>query len=112
MHEFTHALGFSTGLFSSYRDSTGGFYPTSAFPSTNSVFTGVATPRVLSWARNYFACSSLPAMPLENDGGAGTAGSHWEQTAVYDEYMVGIATQFFAITNLTLSLLAGMLGYF
>lgn len=104
MHEFTHALGFSSGLFGSYKDPSGNPWPASAFPTG-----GVATPRVLAWARNHFDCPNLSAMPLENDGGAGTAGSHWEQVAVYDEYMVGIATQFFSISNLTLSLLAGML---
>lgn len=110
MHEFTHALGFSSGLFEQYLmdPATDTKWPATAFPKdSQGLNIGVATTRVLNWARNYFKCPTLGFMPLENDGGTGTAGSHWEQAAVYDEYMVGIATQFFPISNFTLNLLAG-----
>ena len=28
-------------------------------------------------------------MQLEDSGGSGTAGSHWEKSLVYNDYMVG-----------------------
>ena len=33
-------------------------------------------------------------MKLENDGGSGTAGSHWERSVIYNEYMVGIVPRY------------------
>ncbi|EGR34159.1 leishmanolysin family protein, putative, partial [Ichthyophthirius multifiliis] len=45
------------------------------------------TPHVLAFAKKYYGCEYLPGMPLEDQGGNGSAGSHWEQTAIADEYM-------------------------
>ncbi|EGR26882.1 leishmanolysin family protein, putative [Ichthyophthirius multifiliis] len=45
------------------------------------------TPNVLQFARNYYGCQNLHGMLLEDQGGKKSAGSHWEQTAIADEYM-------------------------
>lgn len=37
------------------------------------------TPRVISAVREHLQCTSLTGAELEDDGGGGTAGSHWEQ---------------------------------
>ena len=39
--------------------------------------------------RKHFNCDSLIGAPLENDGGSGTGGSHWEKDIFYNEYMSG-----------------------
>jgi hypothetical protein len=41
--------------------------------------TAVITPRVVSTVRKHLQCSSLVGAELEDDGGDGSAGSHWEQ---------------------------------
>ena len=41
--------------------------------------TAVVTPAVVAAARAQLGCNSLRGAELEDDGGQGTAGSHWEQ---------------------------------
>ena len=41
--------------------------------------TSVITPRALAAAREQLGCGRLRGAELEDDGGQGTAGSHWEQ---------------------------------
>ena len=41
--------------------------------------TSVITPNVVAAARAQFGCGQLRGAELEDDGGQGTAGSHWEQ---------------------------------
>ena len=43
-------------------------------------------------------------MPLEDYGGSGTAGSHWDRSVVYNEYMTGWSTRDSIFSNLTLAL--------
>jgi hypothetical protein len=87
-----HALGFSSNLYQFYSDpSTGELYDTEiAFnqdisgrsPAGNSftqTLSKLRTPHVLGYAMNHYNCSSLDGMELEDYGGAGTAGSHWEK---------------------------------
>jgi leishmanolysin len=45
------------------------------------------SPNVLATAREYYNCSSIEGMQLENEGGEGSAGSHWEKTILFNEYM-------------------------
>jgi len=49
----------------------------------------LTTPTLLALARSHFACATLSGVELEDDGGGGTAGSHWEQRALMTEYMSG-----------------------
>lgn len=39
-------------------------------------------------ARDQFGCATLNGAELENDGGSGTAGSHWEERVFLGELMV------------------------
>ena len=50
------------------------------------------TPKVLSYVRNHFNCPSLTGVPLENEGGQGSIGSHWEKDIFYNEYMTSQLT--------------------
>ena len=37
-------------------------------------------PHTSSWAQSHFGCASIQLLPMEDEGGSGTKGSHWEQT--------------------------------
>jgi leishmanolysin-like peptidase len=51
--------------------------------------TVLSTPNLLALARQHFDCPSLDGVELEDDGGKGTAGSHWERRVLLNEYMTG-----------------------
>lgn len=38
----------------------------------------IVTPTVVAEARKLFGCPTLTGVPLENEGGNGTASAHWE----------------------------------
>jgi hypothetical protein len=41
----------------------------------------------LNHAKEYFGCPSLTGVPLEENGGSGSAGAHWERIAFGNEGM-------------------------
>ncbi|EGR26888.1 leishmanolysin family protein, putative [Ichthyophthirius multifiliis] len=89
IHEITHILGFSDDDVKRWVNSNGLPYTN---PITKQIIRGVekqllSTPHVLAFAKKYYGCENLKGMPLEDQGGSGSAGSHWEQTAIADEYM-------------------------
>lgn len=101
IHEITHILGFDSTLYTTFLDSITGLPYNYTIKATNSTLVNalrpatslLITPNVQTWARNYYNCSTLPGMPLENQDATGsTAGSHWERAAIYDEMMT--ATSF------------------
>jgi len=68
------------------------------------------TPGVVSQAQKHFDCSSMDAVPLEEFGGSGTAGSHFERRLFLNELMVGSVgwenpSETFAVSQFTLALL-------
>lgn len=100
MHEITHALVFSSTLYQYYRNwDTGKLRGLSNVvkdytvktDSLNMRATGkvkrIITPGVVAATRAHYGCSSLTGAALENNGGSGTAGSHWEKRALMTEYM-------------------------
>jgi hypothetical protein len=50
----------------------------------------IKTPKVVEWGRKHFGCETLTGVELEDDGGGGTTGSHWEMRTLLNDYMVGI----------------------
>ena len=101
VHEFTHILGFSKKFFQEYyhnfvekEDEYGimRYYLTSS--------------HLLEVAKKYFACDSIEGVELENLGGEGTAGSHWEARILLGEYMNGYSyTEEQVISEFTLAVL-------
>jgi len=58
-----------------------------------------------SAVREYFGCASLPGAILENQGGSGSAGSHFERRIFGSEYMTASQMNDQRISYLTLKLL-------
>ena len=96
-HELTHVLVFSPELFSSL-----GMMTTRIFDGSFVSF--INSPKVLTTARQHFNCTSLNGIPLENQGGSGSAGSHWEARYLLGDYM--ISSDYFdnVISDITLAL--------
>ncbi|EGR27277.1 leishmanolysin family protein, putative [Ichthyophthirius multifiliis] len=97
VHETLHVLGFSGFAMQYWIDpntkvpygSTG----VTKITSTQTIRTFstniVSSPNILKTSRKYFSCPTLLGMQLENGGGSGTAGSHWEKTLLSNEMMNG-----------------------
>jgi len=124
VHEFTHAMGFSSGFYQSYRDpSTGAAYPgygTKQITKTGTTPSGTSwtkqvqtltTPRMLALAQKHYNCPTLQGVELEDYGGSGTAGSHWELRMVQNEYMAGYINSLMPVSYLTMSLFEDMGWY-
>lgn len=61
-------------------------------------------PKVRDFARDYYNCPTLPGVPLENNGGSGSANSHWEKTFLPNEFMNPYVTFPGIISDFTLKL--------
>ncbi|EYB88154.1 hypothetical protein Y032_0252g247 [Ancylostoma ceylanicum] len=121
-HELIHAFVFSTSHFQNYVGAkppiqkkpipivpgiiekfTRPDWETSKGKSSHDVYM-IVTPKVREEARKYFHCDSLEGAEIENQGGSGTSGSHWEKRVFENEAMSGVATQVYAVSRLTLAL--------
>jgi len=108
IHEISHLLAFSKVLFNYFRKPDGNRYSTGEF-TISEVVRGtekllVKSPTVLNKAREIFGCSSLEGVELENQGGSGTAGSHWEMRVMFNDYMNSHVVDDPVYSSLTLSL--------
>ena len=71
---------FYLGLFPRYRDIVTGLVRTSVTATANmrgKTVNQIVTPSVVAVVRAHFNCPSLTGAELEDQGGSGTAGSHW-----------------------------------
>ncbi|KAG2486370.1 hypothetical protein HYH03_014950 [Edaphochlamys debaryana] len=113
-HEMIHALGFTESMFNLTRRADGTPRPLSEVVAQDVVdgttVSRLITPAVRDAARQHFGCPGLAGAQLEEEGSAGSAGSHWEYNHFQGEVMV--ASTIFAadgspptLSNLTLSYL-------
>lgn len=65
----------------------------------------IILPNLLDYAKRYFNCPSLPGIPLENEGGEGSATSHWDKVFLPNEYMNPTIENPGVISDFTLKLL-------
>jgi hypothetical protein len=54
-------------------------------------------------AREHFNCPILEGVPLEEGGGAGSTGSHWERTTLNNEYMTSSEMYLVVFSKFTLA---------
>jgi len=100
LHEITHVLVFSDDLYSyfQYSDAT-------ITKTINGIKrTLIQTPKVLSVASQHFGCSSITGIELENQGGEGSAGSHWEARVMLGDYMISTDYPEIVISDISLAL--------
>ena len=107
LHEMTHVLGFSNDFFEKYYHNT-----IQKVDSDNITRTYINSSKVLEVARKYFNCSDMIGVQLEDFGGNGTVGSHWEERILLGEYMNGVIyNEEEVISEFTLALLEDT-GYY
>jgi len=107
IHEFTHILGFSNNYFTNYFHNV--FSKVDDFRINR---TYINSTKVVEVGKKYFNCDSLEGIALEDSGGKGTVGSHWEARILLGDYMNGVAfTSEQVISEFTLALLEDS-GYY
>jgi leishmanolysin len=111
-HEMTHVMGFSQSLYSYFLDPSNNNKPyymssvTKIFTTSAEGYPIIKSANVLSYARTYYGCATLQGMRLEDEGSAGSTGSHWERSVLQNEYMTASAIGNEAvISGFTLNLL-------
>lgn len=107
MHEITHVLGFEGGALRFFRDDFGGPRKYSDVVQQKGMSDFVVLPRVTAYARLHFGAftGDFPGIRLENDGGSGTMGSHWETSDMGNEIMTGAVGSRSPYSRVTLALL-------
>ena len=107
IHEFTHVLGFSSNYFTKYFNNV-----FTKVDESGIVRSYINSSKVVEIGRKYFDCPSLEGVALEDSGGLGTAGSHWEARILLGDYMNGVVfTAEQVISEFTLALLEDS-GYY
>ena len=64
----------------------------------------ITSPNVLKAAKKHFGCSEIEGIELENQGGSGTSGSHWESRVMLGDYMIGFDYSEIYLSEITLGL--------
>lgn len=65
----------------------------------------ITLPTVLKKAKAHFGCSTMKGVPLENQGGSGSKGSHWERTVMGDDFMTASSMHGPIISDISLAFL-------
>ena len=109
MHEITHTLGFSNGLYKYFLDENGkkrtGHIKSGTLNGKKSIVLDVQP--LTAKLREFFGCSTLTGAYMENSGSSMTAGSHFERRQfVFEAMSSGLIYQQ-AFSQFTLALLEG-----
>jgi hypothetical protein len=119
LHETVHALGVSGDSFKYWWDLEGDHKPFNRNPTEWCVkdgknFTFLTTKGLTALVEDRWGVSTVKCegnrevhlgVELEDTGGTGTAGSHWELRTYYSELMVGITFGYGRISEVTLTAL-------
>lgn len=97
IHEVSHALGFSSSMFGSFRipgtTSPRGYSNViKSFQERGHTVHKIITEEVVAKAKEQFNCPDWGLSAggeVEDGGAAGTTGSHWEKRVYMNEYMTG-----------------------
>ena len=96
-HEFSHVLAFHPKLFKILNLTT-----------TENIdgqqYTYINSPKVLEKAKLHFGCDNIKGVQLENDGGDGTAGSHWDSRYMLGDYMMATDYSDIVLSDISLAL--------
>ena len=64
----------------------------------------ISSPKILEQVRKHFGCDHLIGIALEDQGGVGSVGSHWESRYMLGDYMISTDYPDVAISDITLAL--------
>ena len=101
LHEITHVLVFSDDLYEHFQYS-GDVTTTQTINGVSRTL--IQTTKVKKAASKHFGCSSVVGVELENQGGEGSAGSHWEARIMLGDYMISTDYPEIVISDITLAL--------
>ena len=100
LHEISHILAFNDQLFPLFMNIKN---PIKTLLINGINRTLLQTPKVLEYARGHFGCPSLTGVELENQGGSGSSGSHWEARIMLGDYMISTDYPELVVSDITLA---------
>ncbi|XP_027357118.1 leishmanolysin-like isoform X1 [Abrus precatorius] len=111
IHEVMHVLGFDPHAFAHFRDERkrrrNQVTEQVMDEKLRRMVTRVVLPRVVMQSRYHYAAFSgnFTGLELEDGGGRGTSGSHWEKRLLMNEIMTGSVDTRSVVSKMTLALL-------
>lgn len=103
MHEMIHVLGFSSSLYKYYLNEDG--FPLKDHIKTVEDHLVIDVPALTNKLREYFGCVDLEGAYMENNGGKGSIGSHFEKRFFLYEVMSSGAIHDRRVSELSLGML-------
>jgi len=103
MHEITHVLGISNSLFDRFPAQ----HRIGRTMSNGQQVSYIDLPPLTERLRKHFNCPTLKGAYLEDDGGAGSAGSHLERRIFMNDYMTASVMPDQRISEFSLAFLEG-----
>ena len=97
LHEISHIMIYHSAFFEAFD-----LYDSKI--ENNQLIYYINSPKVLEKAKLHYGCNTLDGIPLENQGGEGTAGSHWEARYMLGDYMISIDYPEIVISDISLAL--------
>ena len=94
LHELTHVLGFHPIFFNNLN---------LIYTETSNTY--INSPKALEKAKIHFGCNNIKGIQLENQGGTGSIGSHWESRYMLGDYMISSDYTDVVISDITLAVL-------
>jgi hypothetical protein len=110
LHEITHILVFNSGLYEDFID------PKTLQPLGYDKVVGstmlpsgkkmsfIKTQKMIEKGKKHYNCDKYEGVPLEYNGGPGTAGAHWSKKYMNTDYMIGDSYGENLISDITLAL--------
>ena len=96
-HELSHVLAFHPYFFKNLN-----------LLSTKNIdgqqYNYISSPKVMEKAKLHFGCDNINGVQLENDGGDGTAGSHWDSRYMLGDYMMATDYSDVVLSDISLAL--------
>lgn len=111
IHEVMHVLGFDPHAFAHFRDERkrrrAQVIEQTVDEKLGRTVTRVVLPRVVMHSRYHYGAFSenFTGLELEDGGGRGTSGSHWEKRLLMNEIMTGSVDTRSVVSKMTLALL-------
>mmetsp|Transcript_37905 Transcript_37905/g.33924 ORF Transcript_37905/g.33924 Transcript_37905/m.33924 type:complete len:267 (-) Transcript_37905:1031-1831(-) len=110
LHEFTHILGFTNGLYDKFWDNENDDVKplvTGEVEYAGFTYTYVDIEPLTTMLQTYFGCETIPGALLENQGGDGSLGSHFERRVFHSEVMTASEIDDARMSAFTLAFLEG-----